>query len=213
MAKFVDPKWDIATAIDKGRKVYELALKYDAELKRRLKPGEVELLGDELAELELRRSGQAEKLIDQKAKTKSQDEAALVLKDLIIDLRQMVKNAGAGADVKKAFGIGEPILFKKVDSVRSAANVFISAFDTYKQWAVDEAAILDDDIVEIKTLLAGLSNADSLQEKAKVNRKMKTMDKNVLQRKIEDQVGRICAFGIREFRRSKPEVARLFEQI
>lgn len=59
--------------------------------------------------------------------------------------------------------------------------------------------------------MASLTTADDVQEKAKFERKAKTLDKNTLQREVENLVTKISAVGARVFRKKEPGVARLFE--
>ena len=74
-----------------------------------------------------------------------------------------------------------------------------------------EAGIVEEDMADIQAEVEALSTADTLQEKAKFVRKATTMDKNALQRRVEDLITKISAIGIRVFRRKDPAVVPLFE--
>ena len=63
----------------------------------------------------------------------------------------------------------------------------------------------------IQADVLALDNADDVQEISKFQRKASTMDKNTLQRRVEDLVTKISVIGIRVFRKKDPAVVPLFE--
>jgi hypothetical protein len=213
MASKKEPKWDIAQAVSSGNKAFELVVKYRADLENRFKPGEIEEFKVSVDELEIRRSGQGENKVDQKEKTKGQDEAAAELHAAIMDTRNMVKASTDNSKYLKAFGVGEDVKANSVSSVRTFANIIIKGYNKYKEWANSEARILDLDIEQIQDLNNGLIGADDVQEKAKIDRKVKTTNKNILQRQVEDMVTMISAIGSRTFRKKSPQVVKLFEDL
>jgi hypothetical protein len=66
-------KWNIGTVILKGKQSSTLMKTYHKELEHRLKPEEPEQHEANVAELEMRRSGQPVSMVDQKSKTFGQN--------------------------------------------------------------------------------------------------------------------------------------------
>ena len=87
----------------------------------------------------------------------------------------------------------------------------MKGYEEHTKWANNEAGILDEDMEIIQAGILALSKADHVQEKSKFQRKASTMDKNTLQRSVEDLVTKISVIGIRVFRRKDPAVVHLFE--
>ena len=81
----------------------------------------------------------------------------------------------------------------------------------HKEWANNDAGILDEDMEIIQADVLALNKADNVQEKSKFQRKANTMDKNTLQRSVEDHITKISVIGIRVFRRKDPAVVALFD--
>ena len=202
------PKWDIGVAIAKGKESLSLLQTYSADLQPRLKPDEAEQLRANVAELEINRSGQPEMLVDQKSKTEGQNEAIDELLLTISGLRRLVRSNNPPAEILKSFGVGEQII-KTVSSINTAANLVINAYNNHSAWCAD-AGIIEADIEEIDALKERLKSADDTQETSKFTRKSRTLDKNTLQRTVEDEVTKISALGIHIFQRKDPAVANLF---
>ena len=133
------------------------------------------------------------------------------LHEAIMDTRRMVLAVTPEGDVSTSFGVGEKVSEKSMPSLVAAANTVINGYNANTEWANTKAGIIEDDITEITELLALLDTADDVQEKAKFERKAKTLDKNTLQRSVEDLVTKISAVGIKVFRKQNPDVAKLFE--
>ena len=87
----------------------------------------------------------------------------------------------------------------------------LKGYAEHKEWANNEAGILDEEMEIIQTDVLALNKADNVQEKSKFQRKASTMDKNTLQRSVEDLISKISVIGIRVFRRKDPAVIPLFE--
>jgi hypothetical protein len=205
-------KWEIGATITAGNNAYSLAKSYSTDIETRLQPDEMAQLKSNTIELEVRRSGQAEILTLQKSKTLSQDEIASKLHDAIVGLRNIVKyNNTVTPDILKAFGVGEKLV-KPINSVMAGANTLISAYNEYPEWS-KSAGIIESDITEISDLLIRLTKAEEVQNNAMFTRKSKTMDKNVLQRAVEDEVSKISVLGQYIFRIKDAAVAKLFEDL
>jgi hypothetical protein len=127
-----------------------------------------------------------------------------------MDIRNIVKGVSNNAGILKAFGIGENI-HKNVSSVTAAGNMILNGYTDHTEWANTEAGILDEDIEVINADVLALSTADNVQEGSKFQRKAGTMDKNTLQRRVEDLVIKISVTGVRVFRKKDPAVVALFE--
>ena len=128
----------------------------------------------------------------------------------VMDIRDTVKGVSDDTGILKSFGIGEKIQ-KNVSSVTAAGNMVLQGYADHTEWANNEAGILDEDIEIINADVLALSTADTVQEGSKFQRKASTMDKNTLQRRVEDLVTKISVIGIRVFRKKDPAVVALFE--
>ncbi len=210
MSDLKSPKWEIGEATYAGNQAYALAKKYQSDIEGRLKPGELDELGSFVPELEGRRAGQSETLTSQKARTQDQNSTVDTLHLDVMDIRNIVKGVSDNAGILKAFGIGENI-HKNVSSVTAAGNMILNGYADHKDWANNEAGILDEDMEIISADVLALENADGVQENSKFQRKASTMDKNTLQRRVEDLVTKISVIGIRVFRKKDPAVVPLFE--
>jgi hypothetical protein len=205
-------KWELSSAINAGKRTYALASTYRSDLEARLQPDELEQLNANIIELEQRRAGQTESLIDQKAKTISQGEAIVDLHDAVIGIRGIVKGSSSvTSDILKAYGVGER-LSPIVSSVIAAGNIIITAYNENVSWS-NSAGIIEADITEISELVNNLSLAEKLQNNSMFTRKAKTMNKNILQRTIEDEVTKISAIGQHIFRKKDAAVVKLFEEL
>jgi len=206
------PKWDISATISAGSKTYTLTMKYRKELEPRLQPNEADELKSNCAELEARRSGQTESLVVQKSKTLSQAEVNNQLRSIIGGVRNIVKNTkSVTPDLLKAFGVGEK-MNNTINSSVAAGNIIINGYKSHTAWS-NSAGILEADITEIQDLVAKLTKAEEGKGNAMFTRKSKTMDKNMLQRAVEDEVSKISALGQHVFRHKDPSIAKLFEEL
>ncbi|MBN1184533.1 MAG: hypothetical protein JXB49_19730 [Bacteroidales bacterium] len=207
------PKWDLASTINAGTNTYELGTKYHEEINARLQPGELEELVKQVKVLDALRSGQQEVLASQKGKTGTQDETARLLHTVVMELRQMVQTATDDAGIRKTFGVGENTHADSISSVKASANMILDGYDKFTEWANNEAGIIDADMDEVAGLLMELTAADEEQEVSKLTRKLTTMDKDVLQRLVEDKITKISSIVVRVFGRKDPAVAKLFKDL
>ena len=210
MSNYKAPKWEIGQTTYAGNQAYALANKYRVDIESRLKPGEIEELSSGVSELEGKRAGQSEILTSQKARTQDQNITIDTLHLDVMDIRDTVKGVSDDTGILKSFGIGEKIQ-KNVSSVTAAGNMVLQGYADHTEWANNEAGILDEDIEIIHADVLALSSADTVQEGSKFQRKASTMDKNTLQRRVEDLVTKISVTGIRVFRKKDPSVVPLFE--
>ena len=210
MDYFKSPKWEIGQVTYAGNQTYALANKYQSDIEGRLKPREIEELGNRVSELERKRAGQSETLTSQKSRTQDQNITVDTLHRDVMDIRDTVKAVSDDAGILKSFGIGEKI-YKNVSNITAAGNMVLQGYADHKDWANNEAGILDEDMEIIQADILALSTADNVQEVSKFQRKASTMDKNTLQRSVEDLITKISAIGIRVFRRKDPAVVPLFE--
>ena len=206
------PKWEIGATISAGNNAYTTAIKYRTDLEPRLQPDELEQFKANNTELEARRSGQTEHLVGQKSKTLSQGDIIIVLRNTVVSIRNIVKNnSTVTSDILKAFGVGEKIN-STINSVVAGGNIVVSAYKENTAWS-NSAGIIETDIAEISHLVARLTKAEELQGNAMFIRKSKTMDKNILQRAVEDEVSKISALGQHVFLNKDAAVAKLFEDL
>lgn len=203
------PKWDIASTIEKGNQSVSLVETYAADIVPRLQPDEMAQHRANIQELSNRRAGQTENLVDQKSKTLGQEEAIASLYGSIMSLRGLVKsNNTVTAEVLKAFGVGEKTS-QTVNGVMAAANIVITAYKANTAWS-NQAGIIEADITEIQELSSRVDQAESAQGASMFTKKSKTMDKNTLQRAIEDEVTKLSALGIHVLKTKNPAAAALF---
>jgi hypothetical protein len=125
----------------------------------------------------------------------------------------MVQSGSPTPDVSKSFGVGEKLAPNSIPSLVAASNSIITGYSSNTEWANTKAGIVEDDITEITELVDSMDAADEVQEKTKFERKAKTLDKNTLQREVENSITKISAVGARVFRKSDPGVAKLFENL
>lgn len=203
------PKWDIASTIEKGNQSVSLVETYAADIVPRLQPDEMAQHRANLLELSNRRAGQTENMVTQKSKTLGQDEAIAALYNTLMSIRGIVKgNVTATAEIVKAYGVGERNS-QTVSGVTAGANIVISAYKAYTAWS-NQAGIIEADITEVQELSARVNQAESAQGETMFIKKSKTMDKNTLQRAIEDEVTKLSALGVHVLKTKNPAAAALF---
>ena len=206
------PKWDIGVTIDVAPKAVKLADTYKTALEKRLQPDELEILKAGGEELRDRHSGQSETLTIQKSKTIGQEEAIRLINSRVVSIHGIVESAAtASPEIRKAFGIGTPIN-RSVDSVKAAANTVITAYNDNTDWS-NMAGIINEDITELNSLLSNLSKVKDIQSDSMIVRKLRTMDKTVLQRTVEDLISKVSAIGVHVFAIENPAVAKLFSDL
>lgn len=209
----VNPRWKIERTLDHGKAAWELYTKHQPDLEKRLKPGQAQTLKSGLELLGDAKAGQTEVLTIQKTKTQTKEKILADLFDSVGDLKTMIRNATNDHGILKAFGIGETVNSNSISSVQAATNTFITAYNDNTQWAQAETGILQEDIARLESLETDLENSSSNQGAAKMNRKVKTVDKNTLQRQVEDITARISGAGVLTYRFSRPELVPLFEAL
>lgn len=204
------PKWYITEAISSGKVSLRLFDSYGTELQARLRTDEQAQHKANVEELETRVSGQRQTLIAQKSSTQSQDKAIRNLNDTIVSIRNVVRNNNASKEITVAYGVGDRISHSVV-SVTAAANIIIDAHLKYGAWS-KEAGIIEADITEVKALIKAVNDVEKVQDDSMFVRKAKTMDKNTLQREVEDEVSRLSAIGAHHFSKN-PTVRMQFEDL
>jgi hypothetical protein len=203
-------KWLLEDAIDSGRKSLLLLTTYGTELQPRLRTDEQAQHKANVDELATRVSGQKQALTTQKSNTQGQEAVIASLNDIEVSIRNIVRQNNASKEITIAYGVGDRIVHT-VSGVISAGNVILDAYDKYQAWSKD-AGIIEADLTEINTLMESLTTVEQVQDDSMFVRKSKTMDKNTLQRAVEDEVSRLSALGIRQFSKN-PSVASLFEDL
>lgn len=206
------PKWDIGVTIDVAPKAYKLADTYREKLEKRMQPDELETLKAGGEELRSRHSGQSENLTNQKSKTLGQDEVIRLINSRVVSIHGIVESAAtATLELRKSFGLGIPIT-KSVDSVKAAANTVIAAYNANTAWS-NTIGIIDDDITELNSLLSNLTQVKDIQSDSMMVRKLRTMDKTLLHRTVEDLISKVSSIGVHVFGVENPAVAKLFKEL
>jgi len=198
----------------KGHQACGLYNQYQSDLQSRMRAEEIAELDNGLRTLESRRAGQKGNLQGQKSATKSKEAITEELHTEVIDLREMIKAApGVKQEILKAFGIGTRTHSNSQPLTIAGANLIISGYNKYSEWAQKDAKILEEDVAKVEELRNQLIDADKIQENVKLIRKLGTVSKNTLQSRLEQLVTMISAVGIKVFRSSKPELVPLFEAL
>lgn len=206
------PKWDIDSAIKAGDETYSLLDKYFKFLEKRLKPNELTEFKKNLDDLHKCPPAQSTNLVVQKSKTEGQDDYTKDLHNEIVSIRNVIKSNNASDEITKAYGVGEK-LSNNVTSCIAGADLVTKAYNDYKEWSNTEAGLLDEDMDQLSTLEKEMKTAAGVQDSAMSNRKEGTLDKNVLQRLVEDEITRIAALGAHALKRTNPAAATLFEKL
>lgn len=204
-------KWTLNEALAAAYESISLSKTYEVDLSLRLR--EDELLEHEanVTELDIRRSGQKQNLVDQKSKTSGQDSNIDKMNTLVVDIRNIVRSNNPTEEIKVAFGVGEKIPMT-ISGVTAAANIVKDGYTRFTDWSKN-AGILEVDMTKIADLKTVLSNSGKVQDESVYTRKAKTMSKDVLHRVVEDEVTRLSAIGAHVFRESNPPLAVMFEEL
>ena len=148
----INLKWTIEEVSVKGHQACGLFYQYQSGLQARIKAEEVEELETGLRKLEWSRAGQIGNLQGQKSATKGKDAITEELHFEVMDLREMIKSApDVKQEILKAFGVGTTTDKKNQPKTIAAANLIIEGYNKYSDWALNNARILEDDIVKPKT--------------------------------------------------------------
>jgi hypothetical protein len=210
MSELKRQKWDKSEAVTKGKQSLTLLETYNAELSPRFSEEKQEEHTANVGELEKRIPGQVTTLSGQKSTTAAQNEIIKTIGKRVGSIRNIV-GANASQEIKKAFGVGSKYSLT-VMGVAGAVDTIVKAYNQYTAWS-NGAGIIAKDITELTALEASLYSADDKQGVSIYARKAATMDKNTLQRAVEDGVTKISALGIQEFELTNPAVAKLFADL
>lgn len=205
------PKWDIAATEQASTRAYELVTKYRSDIEPRLQPNTIDQLQEDMKELINRHSGQTESLTKQKSSTQDKNQSIRDLHNTIISIHDMVKAGNPDKDILQAFGVGTDIYIRSKSDNIAGANLIVDAYNNNKDWA-NSVGIIDNDIEELSTLLTDVDESQTSQGKAIFTRTAQTLDKNNLQRKVEDTVTQLSAIGAHVFRKD-PGTAQLFKNL
>lgn len=211
MSELKNPKWDKSDAVTKGKQSLTLLETYKAELSPRFPEAEQAQHTANVGEFEKRIPGQATALSEQKSTTAAQNETIKTIGKRVGNIRNIVMGTNASQEIKKAFGVGSKYSLT-VMGVSGAVNTIVNAYNQYTAWS-NGAGIIAKDITELTALEASLYSADNKQGESIYARKAATMDKNTLQRAVEDGVTKISALGIQEFELTNPAVAKMFADL
>jgi hypothetical protein len=211
MSELKRQKWDKGDAVNKGKQSLSLLETYNAELSPRIPEDEREQHTANVAELEKRIPAQSTNLSGQKSTTAAQNETIKTIGKRVGSIRNIVMSTNASQEIKKAFGVGVKYS-TTVMGVAGAVDTIVKAYNQYTAWS-NGAGIIAKDIAELTALEASLYSADTKQGESIYARKAATMDKNTLQRTVEDGISKISALGVQEFELNNPAVAKLFADL
>ena len=176
-------------------------------LERRLGPGTLDGLKEDLDALAQAGDQTAAKITELKGYTGTQDEMLRRSATWAAAIREALKRGAAPADVLKAAGVGGTFKEGKVDSTLASLSTIIDAYGRFPD-AFRAAGVLPEDVDAGRRYVVSLTEADLVQERAKAKKLGTTREHNALRRRIETAVDRIRGAGILHFHDTPNTAAR-----
>jgi hypothetical protein len=177
----------------------ELVVKYRSSIESRLKPGEIEMFEDAVHEF----SGKKEPY--KRVRTRTREETADELYGCLRTILNLVKNNNPSGEIMKAYSI-QDVTPDHIQEIIEAGRKIIRAFSTYKDWSMNEAGILMEDMDEINDMILELSG------KAEPSGNIRLRDEE-LSAGVIKEIRRISALGVHVYKKKDPAVAAIFEKL
>lgn len=212
MNKQLLPKWQIEQAIQIGKEALVLISGRERALAPRLTEGILENLPNDVSLLENLLMGRPAKNIEVKGMTAREAELSLEGAFWIGAVREAVKKRMPGSALAKAVGVGEAINNRRSASVASAIEAILKAAGENPE-EILSCGILEDDILNGRTILDSLVGARLAQDTGMKSKKTLTTEKNVIQIRIEKAVKEISTAGYIQYMNSEPVIARRFKEL
>jgi hypothetical protein len=206
------PKWKLQKAISKAHSAINLVKKYQGKIIDRLTPGEFDRLLVNLTLLEKKGSGQTETLIVQKTETQSVGSKSNEAYESVSAIRKLVTKTTSDKEIRTAFGIGTKVSSNSISELKASINIIAEGYRKFTEWA-NSSGIIESDISALQAFIPLLTTAINTREEAKTGRTTTTIDKDVIQRSVEDIVTKISGIGVLVFHQSNPELVALFEAL
>jgi hypothetical protein len=206
------PKWKLQKAVSKGRSAINLVKTYQEKIIDRLAPGEFDKLQTGVDVLATKGSGQTETLNAQKTETKSVDSKLIQAYDGVSAIRKLVTKTTNDKEIRTAFGIGTKVAHNSISEIKASINIIAEGYKRFTGWA-NSSGIIESDITDLKALIPQLTTAITTRDETKTGRSTTTVDKDVIQRTVEDIVTKISGIGVLAFHKSNPELVPLFEAL
>lgn len=204
------PKWDIDETIRGSTQLGHLVAQHRGELESRLAAGTIEGLDADTDVLRGKQRGVKDARSDKKASTESQQQKLAEAADIISTFRQSVRSHyPTNPEVRQAFGVGERLDPRSMDSVTSAIEMFVTEATEHAEVA-RVAAILPSDVELLAETLSELNGGDEVQEGKKVGSRKATQERNAAHLRVEDTMTRIVAVARIVFRK-QPDILEQFE--
>jgi len=211
MAEAKKPKWEQNEDYMVGIEAYELGTKYKKNLEPRIPSGLLEGLKEDLDRLGAIGEEKKKSVARVKGFTGSQKEALKAGITWCSVVREALKRGKAKEEVKKAAGVGMVFSHSSVSAVVAALNAILETADRFQE-VFRGCGVLPDDIVEGRSLLTALQNADVTQEAEKTHKKETTRGRIELRLRIEDYVDRLIGAAGMAFK-AQPDVLKLFTDL
>lgn len=204
----VKTKWPAAVVSRVGRGALALARQHEAVLSPRLAAGLIDGLSTDLDVIEEIRAGVPVSKTELREATLDQSAAAEGAQAFLNAARAAIDSARPTALQRAAFGRSLRIDPRKVSSVVAALEAFLGGAGRHPE-LTRFAGLLTSDLDAAKEQLRSLLSADATQETKKQTRKQATVDRDVVQARIERAVDAIVSAARIAFL-SRPDITAQF---
>lgn len=204
------PARDFVSITQVGLKAYDLGVANQASIEARL-PGTLAALAKDLDTLGVVVPGATQARNEAVAATAAQN--ALVRQGYaqVRAIRQVVRKAGAPADVQRAYGVGRVTSPRRVRDVSAALQQIVDRAAAAPQEAAGFGLVAAD-VTTLRAFIAQLTTADAVQEKKRAGAPLSTKQRNVIGNRIVQTAAMIAGTGMRAFV-STPPVYASFEAL
>jgi hypothetical protein len=192
------PNQEFSDITHLGRKASNLALLHAAALGPRLPPTTVSTLVDDLDLLGAAIPGARQSRHEAKVATADQEAALRAGHARVKAVRDAVKKARATDEVKKAYGVGQPLNPALVRDVKSVLQLILDRATANPAEAAS-LGIVQKDLDAMTVAHQAITDADKLQGQKLSTAPLSTQDRNRTANRILAAVARIAGAGGLEF--------------
>jgi hypothetical protein len=193
----------------KGTELFNLSTQRRVDLEKRLAPGVIDGLGNDLSIAVGKQNAAARSNSSKIAATSTQDGSLKHGNKLVSDARKTLRvHFGAKPEILDRFGFNQKIKAHSVSSTCGVLDTTLHACKTEPEIA-RQAGILPEDVAEMETVLAELTAANSAQESKKLDVKVATSEKRAAHLRIQEAMKKIYAVAQLTYR-GDPETLKLF---
>lgn len=206
-------KWKEANALERGKEAHRLATLHKAAIEERLPAGCADGLEADLALLGASAVERGAAATRKKGRTGAKLDAAAAGKDFVSTTRNAAKRTpGIGAGVLKSLGVGEDVSKKSDKAVAKAMKAILDELGENPA-LVQTLGMLQSDLDDARKIQEKLAGAAKAQQEAGVESKQKKLDRDAVQRRIEDAVDLISSRGALAFRAGDQVVRQQFDAL